>query len=152
MAKKPVVSISDKLRDMRKNGAVQVLPGTHRTIRLRSVDATDLLRENKMPEILTPLVVSTIYEESSNPRKYRDYLAQDRGSIEGAVEFLDSVEFIVKKAIADDTKVEELTLPEKKWIFQLALGPAELLTNFRLTEESDVETVADGEELQQATE
>ena len=147
MAKKTATTVADKLRDMKGKGIEQVLPNTHRKVHLRTVDAVELLRENKMPEILTPLVVASVYEEL-NGRQLRDYTTQDRGDVKKALEMIDSIDFIVKKALADDTKVEDLTLPEKKWIFQLVLGPAEILANFRLEQEPDVEALADGEELQ----
>lgn len=151
MAKRNTESPADKMRQVRHYGVEQTMPGTYRKVKLKAVDASDLLRENKMPNILTPLITGAIYQDL-NTRDLRDYTTQDRGSVEGAIEMLDSIDFIVKKAIADDTKVDELTLAEKKWIFQLVLGPAEVLANFRLQQEPDVEALADGEDVQPATE
>ena len=147
MAKRPTVTTVDRLREMHSRGVEQVLPNTERKIRLRTVDAVELLRENKMPDILTPLVMSTIYDETTNVRALREFTAQDRGSREAALDMVDALDFVVAKAIADDTKVSELTLPEKKWIFQLALGPAQILANFRQEQESDVEALAEGNEV-----
>lgn len=139
-----------RYRDIKTKGVEQTLPGTNRVVHLRPVEAVDVLKANKMPDILTPFLVKAVYEQLS-ARAIKDYLTIDRGTVEQAIELAESVDFITKLALADDTKVEELTLAEKRWIFQLVLGPAEILANFRLEQEGDVETVAEGETVQSTT-
>jgi hypothetical protein len=150
MAKKAAVKVSipERLREMKARGIEQVLPGTDRVIRLRSVQAVDLLKEDKMPDILTPLIMSQIYDENQNPRGLRDFTTQDRGGRADALKMVEALDFIAEKSIADDTKVEDLLLSEKKWIFQLALGPAQILANFRSEQEPGVEALAEGDEVQ----
>jgi len=143
---KPTVKTAERLRDMRTKGVEQTMPGTGRVVRLKSVDPTVVLREGKMPDTLTPLLVSAIYQEPTTGH-LNQYLQADRGTVEAALAMADSIDFIVKKALADDTKVEDLTMAEKRWIFQLVLGPAEILTNFRLEQDPDVEAVAEGENV-----
>lgn len=151
MAKKTAPSRQDNLQTLQSSGIEQVMPGTHRKVKLRQVSVEELVRENKMPDILTPLIISAVYTDLGG-RHIQDYLSQDRGSVEGATQLLDSINFIVSKALVDPKQLSELTLPEKKWIFQLVLGPAEFLANFRLEQEPDVESVAEGEDVQQASE
>ena len=143
-------STLERLREMRNGGIDQTLPGTGRVVKLRSVDPSDVLREGKMPDILTPLLVRGIYEELGT-RQTLDFLTTERSTLEAALQMADSINFIAKKALVDDTQIEELTLGEKRWIFQLVLGPAEILANFRLEPEDDVESVAEGEDLQPVT-
>ena len=67
-------------------------------------------------------------------------------STSDALAFVDAIDRIVAKSIADGTPVEELTIGEKKWIFRLALGGAELLITFRLQPQGDVAVVEEGEQ------
>lgn len=139
------------LREMRLHGVEQKLPGTQRIVKLRAVDAPTLLREGKMPDILTPLVVKSIYQELSDT-ELRAFLGDARSGIDDALTMLDTIEFVVQSCIMDDTEVQDLTLAEKRWIFRLVMGPAELLITFRWEEELDVEHLAEGDEVQQAAE
>src|SRR5687768_10042773 len=139
------------LGEMRTKGVEQKMPGTDRIVRLKTIDAPTLLRENKMPDILTPLVVKSIYQELSD-RELRDFIGQQRGNTAEALSMLDAIEFVVKRSIADNTKVEDLTLAEKRWIFRLAMGPAELLVTFRHQQEDDVEPVAESNEVRPTAE
>lgn len=143
--------VNELMREMRTKGIEQVIPGTERHIRLRSVDAPTLLREGKMPDMLTPLVIKSVYQELSD-KELRDFLGHARSGAEEALKMLDTIDFVAKTAIADGTKVEDLTLAEKRWIFRLVMGPAELLISFRYDPNADVESVDEGEELQPASE
>jgi hypothetical protein len=53
---------------------------------------------------------------------------------------------IAAKSITDGTKVEELTLAEKKLIFRFALGSNELLVSFRYEPQQSPAVVAVVEE------
>jgi hypothetical protein len=149
--KKDTRSTTEVLSEMRTRGVEQKMPGTDRIVRIKSVDTPALLREGKMPDILTPLVVKSVYQELAD-RELRDFIGQQRGNSAEALAMLEAMEFVVKKAVADNTKVEELTLAEKRWIFRLAMGPAELLVTFRYQQEDDVEPVAEVEDVPPPTE
>ena len=139
------------LKEMREKGIEQCLPPTGRLIRLRVLDAPSLLRHGKIPDILTPLVVRSVYQELTDD-EMRAFLGQPRVNIDDALAMLDTMEFVCKHSIADETPIEELTLAEKRWIFRLVMGPAEILTNFRYDPTLDVEYVDEVQELQPTTE
>lgn len=142
---------ADFMDEMRSKGIEHRIPGTGRHIRLRSVDAPTLLRDGKMPDLLTPLLVKAVYQDLSD-KEIRDYLGQNKGKIEDALKMVDTMDFVVGKAIADGTKLSDLTVGEKRWIFRLVMGPAELLITFRYDPTAIVEPVAEGEDVQQAAE
>lgn len=153
--KKPtpkVVSVVDLLREQHSKGTEVMLYGTDRLIRLRPLDAETLLREGKMPDILTPLVTKSVFQELPD-KEVKEFLGKSRGNNPAeALALLETIDFVCEKSIADGTKVKELTLAEKRLIFRLAVGPAELLIDFRYDENLDVESVAEGENVQPATE
>lgn len=124
------------------------LPGTERLVRLRALDAEALLKEGKMPDLLTPLVIKSVYAEM-NDREVREFLGQQRNSMPEALAHLETVNYVVEKGIADGTKVKDLTLAEKRWIFRLVMEPAELLITFRYDKDASVELVAESEELRE---
>jgi hypothetical protein len=153
MAKKEVKKLTpvEALEEMKSRGTEIEIPGTGRLVRLRTLDAESLLREGKIPDILTPLVIKSVYEELSD-REVRSVLAQSRGSKEDALAMMEAIEFVAEKSIADSTKVKGLTLGEKRWIFRLAMEPAELLVTFRYDPNADVEPVVEGDEVQPVAE
>jgi hypothetical protein len=152
MAKKEKpLSAVERIAEMKSKGTEVQLPGTDRLIRLRPLDAETLLREAKMPDILTPLVTKSVYEEITD-KESRAFLAQNRGAVNEALAHLEAVDFVCEKSIADGTKVKDLTIAEKRWVFRLAMGPAELLVTFRYDEDADVEPVAEVEDVQPVTE
>lgn len=151
MAKKneKQLDAAELLHEMRLKGTEYKLPGTGRIVRIRVLDAPSLLREGKLPDILTPLVVKSVYQELSD-KEMRDFVGAQRGNANEALNMVEAMDFVVKKSIADGTKVEDLTLAEKRWIFRMAMGPAELLITFRYDKESDVEPVAEVEDVREA--
>ena len=151
MAKPKQMSMVELLEQMKRYGNPQTMPATGREIRVRSVDAADLLREGKLPDILTPLVVKSIYQDLSD-REVREFLGQPRVGVEDALAMLEAIDFIVEKTLVSGAKPSDLTLEEKRWIFRLAMGPAELLVTFRFDQTVDVESVAEGNEVREATE
>lgn len=153
MAKKTEKTLTpaEQLKLIQSGGVEQTMPGTGRVVKLRNLNAKDLLQDAKLPDILTPLVVKSVYQDTTD-REIRELLGNQRSGTDDALKMLDTIDYVVGKAIADGTKVDDLTLAEKRWIFRLALGPAELLITFRLDEESDVEPVAEGDKVQPTAE
>lgn len=145
------MTMVEALEEMTSRGTEVSIPGTDRLVRLRTLDAPTLLREGKMPDILTPLVIKSVYEELSD-KEVRGFLSQSRGSKEEALATMEAIDFIVERTIVDNTKVKNLTLGERRWIFRLVMGPAEILTTFRYDPDADVEPVVEGNEIQSATE
>lgn len=134
------------IQAMRENGVEHTIPTTERVLLLRSLEPADLLRDGKMPDLLTPLVVRSVYEDVSD-KAVVDYLEGVRTTKEEALAFLDSLDYIARKSIMDGTKVEDLILSEKRWIFRLVMGPAEFLATFRYEPPSNVELVDEGDEV-----
>lgn len=140
------LSLVESLVEMKDKGTEVLIPGTDRIVRLKTLDAETLLREGKVPDILTPLVIKSVYEELGE-RDLRGFLSQSRSSKEEALAMLEAIDFVVKHSIADKTDIKTLTLGEKRWIFRLVMEPAELLVTFRYDPNVDVEPVAEGDEV-----
>lgn len=149
--KEKELSTVERLQEMHAKGTEVMLPGTDRIIRLRTLDAPTLLAEGKMPDTLTPLLIKSIYQDLSD-REVRDFLGQQRGNVNEALEHVKLLDFVAEKAIADGTKVKDLTIGEKRMIFRFVVGPAELLIPFRYDPNSDVADVDESEILPQDAE
>lgn len=141
-------NIPERLKIMRKEGYPVTLPHTERKIKLRAVEAKSLLLENKMPDLLTPLVIKAVYSDLTGD-DMKNFLNKTGEEVKEALDFAESIDYICSLAIADDTPLEDLVSSEKRWVFRLVLGPAELLVTFREDEDADVGTVAEGERIQE---
>lgn len=149
-AKKKEKTQLELLEHMKRYGDPQTLPRTGRQVHLRTVNTKELLADDKLPDILTPLIVKSVYMDLTD-NELRQFVEQQKGSKKEALDLLDSIDYVVTKTIVSGAKLDDLTLAEKRWVFRLVMGPAELLINFRLDEESDVEPVDEGEDVPQAT-
>jgi hypothetical protein len=138
------LSNADKIDIMLEKGWEQILPFSERKVRLRTVQPADLLRSGECPDILTPLMLRSIYEDLTD-QELRAWLEKPLEGIEEALKYADMLDNIAKHGIADNTKVTSLTASEKKWIFRFVLGPAEMLVSFRYQPPTNVATVAEGE-------
>jgi hypothetical protein len=155
-------SLPDKLRAMRVNGVEQIIPFTLRKLRIRTADPNRLMRAGKVPDILTPLVAKTIYQEVSDA-ELQNFATKPREQAADALAVLDSLNIVARDVLVqpkvvddpqsdDEIAIEELTMAERRWIFRLALAPAEVLTNFRYQPDGDVELVAEGDDVPLAAE
>lgn len=153
MAKKSKneLDLNQVVRDALRNGVPQEMPGTRRILKIRNLDPVLLLKEGKLPDILTPLVVKSVYQDLSD-KEIRDFIGQARGNVPEALALADAMDFIAKHALVDGPDVKDLTLGEKRWIFRLAVGPAEMLADFRVQQASDVGNVDTGDDVQEAAE
>lgn len=142
---------NELMQEMRTKGTLTTIPYTGREIRVKTLDAVELLESDKLPNILTPLVVKTVYTEVEDA-EIKKFLDLRRDDVQDALAMGKAINFICEKSITDGTKVENLTMAEKRWIFRLAVGPAEFLVPFRDEEESDVEPVEDGNTVREAAE
>ena len=146
-----VVDPNQLVRDVLRNGVEQEMPGTYRVLKIRNLDSVALLREGKLPDILTPLIIKSVYQDLTD-REVRDFLGQSRGNAAEALKMAEALDFVAKHAVVDNIKVEDLTLGEKRWIFRLAVGPAEMLASFRFEQESDVGDLDTSDDVPQAAE
>lgn len=134
------------LKEMRTKGIEQEMLDTGRKIRLRHLDAAELLADDKMPDELTPLVVRSVYDDLDD-NLLTKHLRKERSGKDDALAHINTLKYVAGKAIMDGTKVEDLTLPEMRWIFRLVMGPADSLAVFRLHENLDVGSVDSGEDV-----
>jgi hypothetical protein len=140
----------ERIRIMRQEGWEQTFT-TGRRVRLRTLEPDVLLREGDCPDVLTPLLLKCLYG-SRRDDDVREFLDTPLGTKEDAFAYMDLLNLICAKSICDGTKVEELTLAEKRLIFRFALGSSELLTSFVYEPPSVVAAVAQSDDLSQAAE
>lgn len=140
-------SLIARLKEMREQGDEQTIPDTLRVVRVKTLETKDLLLEGNFPDILTPLVVKSIYQDLTTPQ-IKEFFEMNTKDVEQAKKMLEAVEFVCRKSIVGDDVINDLTMSEKRWIFRLAMGPAEMLVSFRYEPDEDVESMAEGEELQ----
>lgn len=138
------------VRQLKTKGLEQKLP-SGRVIRLKVPDHRALLKEGKMPDILTPLVMRSVYQDLPE-RDVKGFVERTPTNPEDALKYMDTLDFVAKHTITDETKLEDLLLSEKRWIFRLVMGAAELLITFRHKPEDDVEPVAEVEDVQSTAE
>ncbi len=134
--------IYERIRLMRSEGWEQTF-STGRKVRLRTLEPDMLLREGDCPDILTPLLLRSLYGDDRNA-SVKEFLEQPFAAKDEAFAYVDLLNLICSKSICDGTKVEELTLAEKRLIFRFALGSSELLVSFEYT---PAPTVASVEEV-----
>jgi hypothetical protein len=142
-------TFGDKMKVMKRDGWEQTLT-SGRTVRLRALEPHVLLRDGDCPDLLTPMLIRSLYE--GQDAAAREFLQAPLPGTAEALAFVDAIDRIVAKSLADGTDVADLTIGEKKWIFRLALGGAELLISFRLQPQGDVAIVEEGEPVSQAAE
>jgi hypothetical protein len=151
MSDEKELTIAQKIAVMRERGWEQVIPATGRTIRLRAVEPDAVLREGDCPDILTPILLKSIYSDVSDA-ELRTFLEKPLEQAQDALKYVEMLNLMAGKAVADDTPLDVLTLTEKKWIFRLCLGGAELLVRFRYQPQRDVETAPQGDPEPQVAE
>lgn len=139
------VPLYERIRLMRQEGWEQTF-STGRTVRLRTLEPDMLLREGDCPDILTPLLLRSLYGDDRN-QAVKEFLEQPFGTKEDAFAYVEMLNLICAKSICDGTKVEELTLAEKRLIFRFALGSSELLVSFEYEPPPTVAAVAQGDNV-----
>lgn len=119
-------------------------------VKMHSVRIEDLLRKGNLPDILTPIVIKTLFEDT---HKERDaYLFAPRQESEDTLKMIAGVDAVCEAALIDPSVVPYLSLSDRMWIFKLAFMPAAVLSTFRFRQEGDVETEGDSEGFAQPTE
>lgn len=156
----PEVTPAAEFRAMRERGVLQTLP-SGRVVRLRTVTPDRLLREGKIPDILTPLVLRMVYEDVPNAQL--DEFLATRERVADALAMIESLRVVcvaglLEPRIVDepegkgDISIDDLTLNERGWVFKLVFQSAETLSSFRFGQTPDVDTLPNGEGDSQPTE
>lgn len=144
-------NIVELIAQMREKGVEQMLPPTERKILLRSLDVETLLLQGKVPDILTPLVIKSVYQDMDDDSLI-DFLKAKEVSVGEAIKHLEAIDYVVELCIADDTRVKDLTIGERRWIFRLVMMPAEILVTFRFQPFADVESLPEGDQVRETAE
>ena len=139
------LSIVERLRVMRREGWEQTF-NTGRKVRLRSLEPHMLLREGDCPDMLTPLLLKCLYGDNRDAA-VGEFLEEPFATVENALAYVDLLDLIAAKAIADETPIEELTLAEKKLIFRFSLGSPELLVTFLYKPPAPVAVVEESDDI-----
>jgi hypothetical protein len=136
----------EALAEFRRNGKEIIIPSTGRPVTLKQISLGKLLSEGKVPDILTPLAIKSIYSNISD-EDARGFIDANVESQKAALAHLAAIELVVQNALADQCQylMTELTIGEKRWIFRLALLPAEILATFRSDEDVDVDNVGESD-------
>jgi hypothetical protein len=142
--------VYERIRLMRERGWEQKF-STGRRVRLRTLEPDMLLREGDIPDVLTPLLLRSLYGDDRN-QAVKEFLEQPFGTKEDAFAYVEMLNLICAKSICDSTKVEELTLAEKRLIFRFGLGSSELLTEFVYKPPPVVAAVAEVNDVPSTTE
>ena len=116
-------------------------------VQIRPVRPDKLLMAGKVPDILTPVVMAMLFpkeeEQEPFPDEIRDpvnhFLVKERKRADEAVEFIKAVDVVCEAAVVDPAIVPYLSIADRMWIFRLAWMPVEVLSNFRLQPQRDVE-------------
>jgi hypothetical protein len=102
-----------------------------------------LLRSGKLPDILTPIVIKSLYEDVS--KKLDAYLFTERDEVQDTLDMVAGVDAVCEAALIDPSVIPYLTLSDRMWIFKLAFMPAAVLSTFRYEPDGDVEDTPDSQ-------
>lgn len=149
-------------RSMRETGVLQTLP-SGRVVRLRTVTPDRLLRLGKLPNPLRSLMLRMVFETVPFDEVLK--LKEPKEQVEEALEVVDTLNVVCEAALLEPSigsstgslgenqiSVDDLTLAERGWIFELVFMPAEALATFRWQPEPDVGTLPNGQNDGQPTE
>lgn len=140
-------------RKIREEGELFQLPSSNNWIRLRPVAIDALMIAGKIPDFLTPLAASMLW----NPQ----WIQQDEAKrileeAKSAREYVELINIIVPAAVMepkivdnpqadDEISLGDLDIHDKFFIFNSAKQPAGWLHRFRAEQAANVEPVHDGE-------
>jgi hypothetical protein len=132
----------EELRRIYDEGVPQtLLSGVQ--VQMRPVRADKLLALGRIPDILTPIMLKSVYEVATE--ELDSFLFDKRETMAETLEMIRAVDAVCAAALVEPSLVEYLTLQDRMWIFKLAFMPAEVLSTFRLQSRGDVENLDDGE-------
>lgn len=141
------------LRLQRSSGEVIALSGETR-VRIRSIPLDALLLAGKIPDLLTPMAVESLWAKTKS-----DAITN---SAESTKEYIQLVNLITSLALVeprvvddphaeDEIAIDDLDLMDRQIIFNVAIAGAEALRNFRKRQTADVDALSNGQDVQQPT-
>jgi hypothetical protein len=151
---KPKVSLGAEWRRRRAQEHLTRLPSGN-LAKLRTVDLYGLMEQGDVPDVLTTLAASVLFEGADKvisldePAKGK----ADRGDIlERARQRVDLINLVCKAAFVeprivddpqadDELAIDDVHMEDRAFVFWLALRPAEELSRFRYESPPDVEAV-----------
>ena len=140
-------------RKLREEGFMYLLPSAEIWVRLRPVALDVLMLAGKVPDTLTPLAASVLWE----PRLYTSDEAKALlEKIEAIRERVELINIVCRAGMAeprivddpqydDEISPDDLDFVDKFTIYQLVTQPAGWLHRFRAEQTPDVELVPDDE-------
>jgi hypothetical protein len=140
-------------RKNREQGELIQLPFSGRLVRLRTVKPDMLLRQGKIPQVLTTLVINMIYDQGPD-NQFEAFLSPQE-TAEEAMAMLESLRVVCTAGLIapkvvenpqtdDEISIDDIELSDRGYIFRLVFAPAEALSRFRAKSPSDVDVVANG--------
>ena len=140
-------------RKPREEGFLLALPSGN-TVRIRSVALDVLLRQGKVPDLLTPFIAKTIYDGVDT--KQLDEMLSIENLAEQSDEMLALIDAICVAAFLeprivddpqaeDEISIEDVELADRGTVFSLAMLPANDLRRFLERQAPSLEPVPDGD-------
>lgn len=130
---------------------VTVIIHSGKVIRMRPVDLVELMRNGTIPDLLTPVASSALWEGVIGDDIAKDNFKQINRMLDLADLILPTVVLEPKIYIGEGQlpegmiKLEHFSVPERLAIFNLATQPVNVLEAFREKQIGDVEALSDGE-------
>lgn len=142
-------------RQPRTEGYLKELP-SGAVARLRPVSPDQLIVAGEVPDILTPLVLKMLFQGSDGSELTKLVTSNEESltHARGTMTLINAVcraafvqpRIVAEPATDDEISIDDVTVLDRYFVFQLATQPAEVLRDFRLSPETtDVATVPDGE-------
>lgn len=142
-------------RAMATETAIIKLPYSQAVVEVGSVQLDHLLVAGKIPDLLTPLVVESLWSPVGQG-KSDDELGRQKGYYElvdiVVTAALRSPRVVENPTADDEIAIAHIPFLDKVIIYQAAIQPLGVLHRFRAQQESDVDALPEGEDLQPATE
>ncbi len=131
--KEPQITSGVKWRQPREEGIIVPLPSGN-VARLRPVALDVMISSGKLPDMLTPIAVKTLWTEMGGE--------EISNAVEMATQMADLFHIVCKASfiepkIVDDPQeedeiaIDDISFTDKGFVFNLAIQPAEVLRKFR---------------------
>lgn len=146
-ATEPALTSLDDFRELRVRGKVTTLQSSGRVVRWRPVHLARMLKAGKIPDRLTPIVVSLVYAGKDE--------ADERSEEEKAIEWQDYLDWIatctlLEPRVSDDPNDKNSIVPDDLFHEELleldgmARFPLQAVRPFRSEQVADVEAGRQG--------
>lgn len=142
------LTIDDLKRMFEQGTPVTLISGVQ--VQMRTPRPQDLLASGKLPDILTPIVLKSLYENASD--KLDEYLFTERDEVAETLEMVRGVDAVCEAALVEPSILPYLDLSDRMWIFRLAFMPVQVLGQFRQQPGGNVESKASRKRNKQPTE